>query len=83
MIDFLKEWRAIIFIAAIMLIIIGILVCVVAPYIEAKKSACYQSSQRFTPPMQWRWNPQGWGDGCELFINGTWYPADMVHPSLK
>lgn len=86
MVDFLKEWRAVIFITLVMLVIIAVLVAVMStttPYIEAKRAVCYKSAQRFNPPIEWRWNPWGSGDGCELFMNGTWFPVGMVQPALK
>ncbi len=84
--EFLKEWRAVILIALIMLTAITILAVVVkvtSPYVESKRAVCYKIAQEFIPPIQWRWNSWGRGDGCELFMNGMWFPADMVHPALK
>ena len=86
MFDFLKEWRGIILMTVVLLVVtacIAVILRAVAPSIQAKRAVCYNSAQRFTPPLEWRWNPWGWGDGCELFINGAWFPADMVEPALK
>jgi hypothetical protein len=82
MTEFLKEWRGAIALALILLVILLVAAGVIMPYVAGKRAVCYVSAQRFNPPLEWRWNPLGWGDGCELLINGAWFPADLVQPSL-
>lgn len=79
----IKEWRVVILIVLILLILLAVFAVVLNVGTESQRAACYKSAQRFNPPIKWRWNPWGSGDGCELFMNGTWFPADMVSPALK
>ena len=81
--EFLKEWRGVIILAAVLLLIIAAFAVYANTTIAARKAVCEQSAQRFTPPLEWRWNPTGYGNGCELRMGGAWYPADIVFPSLK
>ena len=83
MFDFLKEWRAVIALGLMMLIVLAVTATVLLPYVEAKKAVCYKIAQQFIPPIEWRWLPGESGNGCELSLNGRWFPADMVHPALK
>ncbi len=81
--EFLKEWRGVIVLAVILLTLIAIFAVYANTTFAAHSAICEQSAQRFTPPLDWRWNPWGVGNGCELRMSGTWYPADIVFPSLE
>jgi hypothetical protein len=82
-IEGIKEWRVVILIVLILLILLAVFAVVLNVGTETQRAACYKLAQRFNPPLEWRLNPWGSGDGCELFINGTWFPADMIFPALQ